>query len=747
MTSLRVVGQPVGRIEGRDKVTGAGKYAGDMALPGMLWAKLLRSPVPHAKIVGIDTSKATQVPGVRAIMTGKDVPSRLNGRMVRDMPLLAQDEVRFIGDKVAVVAADSAEAAARAVELIDVEYDELPAVFSPFEALQLDAPAVHPDHELYERGAMSLWSNDFPKPDPCPSNLYAMLTDVKGDVDAGFKSSDRVFEQTFNLPRTHQAYMEAHACLVTIDDGGRVQIWAHNKQPHGLKNAIADIAGVEPSQVRVNVTYIGGDFGGKSSPMDVPLMYFVAKATQRPIKMVMSYVEEFMAANPRHPGYVVIKTGVMNDGAIVAREARTVLNCGAYAAFKPQGAIVGAKAGGCYNIPNTRIQIQMVYTNTVPGGHSRAPGSPQATFAVESHTDHIAKELGIDPLELRLKNVLHDGDTNPSGRAWQEIKAEETLRAAAEAIGWGGTKPPNVGRGLALFDHNTGQGNSSATVTVERDGTVTVLSATFDQGAGIHTIQKQIVAEELSVEPSTVTVTTVDTDQSVTDSGVGNSRTTFLAGQAAKLAAEVTREKLINLAAQQLECDASELSVANGHVVRQGAASLPIGNVVSRQAGDEGLAGYAEFKSGATDVTSFTTQAAEVEVDPETGQSRILRFITVVDSGTIINPLSYRGQINGGFVTGLGYALMEEMPDSNGAIQTLSFADYKLPTIADLPELEVVSLPEVPSGPGPYRGKSVGETHNPPVAAAIANAVADAVGVRLMSLPATAEKVKAGLAP
>ena len=745
-TSFQVVGKPIGRVEGPDKVTGAGKYAADVSLPGMLFAKMLRSPYPHAKILSVDTAKARALPGVHAVLTAADIPSDLTGRMIKDMPLLAQDRVRFVGEKVAVVAADDAQIAERALDLIDVEYEELLAVFDSLEAQQPNAPALHPELDTYVKGAFpKLWSDGFPRTDDTSANLYSRMTSAKGDIDAGFAQADRVIEHAFTLPMTHQAYMESHSCLVHIDDTGRIQVWAHNKQPHGLRTAVALVAGVEPSDVNVNVAYIGGDFGGKSSPMDVPLIYFVAKATGRPVKMVMSYTEEFTASNPRHPAHIMIKTGVMNDGTIVARHARATMNSGAYAAFKPQAVIMGARAGGAYNIPDTLIEIDSVYTNTEPRGHSRAPGSPQATFAVESHTDMVARELGIDPLEFRRKNVLHDGDTTTTGTTWREIKAEETLNAAAEAIDWASPKSgPYVGRGLAMFDHNTGQGNSTATINLEADGSATVLSATFDQGAGIHTLQQQIVAEELGLRADQVRIVTVDTDASVPDSGVGNSRTTFLAGQAAKLAAEDLRGKMVDLAAGMLECSADDLTLSDGSLMKApGDASITYADLASRAG--EVVSGFAEFKSGATDITSFCTQAAEVEVDPETGQVTILKFITTADTGIILNPIGHRGQINGGFITGLGYALMEELSIEGGRVTNPSFADYKIPTIADLPELTTVYLPEVPSGPTPYQGKSVGETHNPPVAGALANAIADAIGTHLTSLPLTAEKIRAAM--
>ena len=748
-TGFKVVGKPIGRVEGWDKVTGAGRYPADVNLPGMLWAKLLRSPIPHGRLLGIDTSRARELPGVHAVLTAADLPDVLIGRMLRDIPLLARDRVRFIGDKVAVVAAESPDVAEEALELIDVEYEELPAVFDPVEASRSDAPVIHEKFDDYGRGAVNLWSPDFPRTDDSSSNLFSRVTWSKGNIEEGFAQSDLVFEHTFTMPLVHQAYLEPHACVVLVEADGHVQVWAHNKQPHTLRRYIASAVGLQPEQVTVNVAYIGGDFGGKSSAMDVPLTYFVARATGRPVKMVMTYTEELMASNPRHSATATIRTGVKSDGTIMARKARLTFNGGAYAAYKTLGYVAGAnQLGGCYNIPNALIETDCAYTNTVPRGHARAPGSPQSSFAVESHTEIIARELGMDPLEFRLKNVLHEGDPNPTGKVWKEVQAEEVLRRAAEAIGWGTPKPgPNVGRGLSLFDHTTGVGNSNAKVVMEADGTATVYSPTFDHGTGIHTVQRQIVAEELTLAPEQVRVVTVDTDAHPPDGGVGNSRTTHTAGQAAYLAAQEVRASIISLAAGLLECPQEQVRIQDGRAVVAGAdhRSVTLAEIVQRRGHDEPVSGFATYESNAQDYTSFCAQGAEVEVDPETGQVHIRKFVSVVDTGTVINPLSHRGQVHGGFVTGLGYALTEEMPVEEGKVTTLHLGDYKLPTMQDIPDEHTVIYIEAPSGHTPYRGKAVGETTNSPVTAAVANAVADAVGVRVTDLPITAEKVLRGL--
>ncbi|NIO06435.1 MAG: molybdopterin-dependent oxidoreductase [Deltaproteobacteria bacterium] len=743
MASFRVVGQSVSRVEGRAKVTGEGQYPADVQLPDMLWAKVLRSPLPHARIRSIDASRARRLEGVHAVLTAEDVPDILIGRMLRDMPLLARDRVRFVGEKVAVVAADTRDIAEEALSLIDVQYEELPAVFDPYEALESNAPILHENLDSYQCGSFPLWSRDYPRTVEGPTNHFSCWTVAKGDIEEGFSQADRIFEHQFTLPMAHQAYLEPYACVVQVDGSGRIQIWANNKQPHSLRKLLSEFFELDPQRILIHVTFIGGDFGGKSSPMDVPLIYCVAKATGRPVKMVMNYEEEFQASNPRHPASITIRSGIKKDGTLVARHGRVVFNCGAYAAFKPNGSISGGYGvGGCYRIPHVLLQIDNVYTNTVPRGHSRAPGSPQATFAVESHMDMIAKELEMDPLEFRLKNVLQEGDRAPNGHQWHEIKAEPTLRAAAKALNWGSRKTSRyTGRGLALFHHPTGVGSSSATINLEKNGTVTVYSPTFDHGTGIHTIVSQIVAEELTLSSEQVRIVTIDTDRSTPDNGVGNSRTTHTAGQAALRTVRELREKLLVQAAEVLDCGKEAVKLEKGRFVSPGKRSIGLAEL-AKQAVDRNtpITAYGEYKSNAREITSFCTQGAEVEVDPESGHVQVRRIVSAVDTGTIINPITFEGQVEGGLITGLGYALMEEMPVEDGKVSTLNFGDYKIPSIRDVPKHRPIYLEE-PSGPTPYQGKSIGETTNPPVAGAIANAIADAVGARVTSLPLTAEKI------
>jgi CO/xanthine dehydrogenase Mo-binding subunit len=707
----------------------------------MLWGKVLRSPYPHANILHIDTARARTVPGVHAVLTGQDLPDRRVGRLLRDIPVLARDRVLFVGEKVAAVAAETLEAAEEALNLITVEYEELSPVFDPVEAMHSSAPTLHPQMASYE---------GLPQPMATVNNVFAHNNWSKGDIAGGFSAAERIFEHTFKAQLMHQGYIEPHACVVHIDDSGRAQVWANNKGPFMLREQLATVWDVPTEQIRVNPTSIGGDFGGKGSFMDVPLCYHLALHSGRPVKMVMDYIQELMAGNPRHPAIITLKTGVTRDGRMLAHQVRVVFNSGAYGAFKPRVYIRGADhSGGPYRIPHVQIDSYMVYTNNVPCGHMRAPGKPQVAFAVESHMDMIAGELGLDPYEFRLRNILQDGDVNPVGEKLQQIRAEETLRKAAEAMSWGRTgKVANVGRGLAIADQLQGAGQSAASVTIDASGQANLYMSLWDTGTGAQTVMRQIVAETLTLPPQQVRLVMQDTDAVPFESGPGGTRVTYTSGQAAFGAARDLRDKLMAVAAELLEGPVESVQLARGRFMLAGDSqrTLSVAEVVAQATAGTGslLRGEMNVTTTPPHVTSFCAQAAEVEVDPDTGQVTVKKIVTAHDVGTILNPLAHQGQIEGGLMQGFGYALMEELRAEDGQISTLSLGEYKVPTIKDIPELVTVLLEPSP-GPAPYEGKGIGESSNTPVAAAIANAICDAVGVRVMDLPLTAEKVFAAL--
>ena len=707
-STLSVVGTPAPRVDGTAKVTGQTTYGADVLIDGMLWCKYVRSTVPHARLVRVDASKARQMPGVHAVITAQDIPDILWGRWMMDMPVLARGKVRFIGEPIAAVAAedpDQAEAAALAVE---VEYEELPAIFDPREAMKPDAVRIHDDPSKYQ---------NVPEPVATEPNTFSHVVWAKGDVEQGFKRAEVVIEHEFTTQPVHQGHLEPHACIANVNEHGQLQVWDANKMPFRQQNQLAPLLDMPVEGIDFHATSIGGDFGGKGSLMNIVPVCYLAQKTGRPVKYVMSYIEELQAANPRHTGYIHIKTGLKKDGAIVARHARAVWDSGGYGAFKPTPIVNlhGADSlGGSYNIPHVRIDSWAVYTNSVPRGHVRAPCEPQALFAVESDMDMIANELGIDPLELRLKNALHDGDTVAAGlHPLEDVREEEVIRAAAKRAGWGAPKPKWHGRGMSVGDRHVGNGFANVRLTLETDGSVALLTTMPDTGTGLHTVMRQVIAEELGIGPRDVRVSTVGTLENLKDSGVGGSRATHVGGQAALGAARTLKDELRS----------------------RGQA---IGNTT------QSIAVEFNYPGAEAPVSSFTCQIAEVSVDPDTGQVTVERIVSCHDVGTIIHPILHQGQIDGGVAHGLGFALMEDMQISEGRVGALHLGDYKLPNIADMPELQTV-LVHAQEGPGPHNAKAIGESANTPLAAAIANAVYDACGVRITSLPVTAEKVFAGL--
>ena len=741
MTTYSVVGRPITRQEGPDKVSGKFLYSADIALPGMIWGKVLRSPFPHARIVKIDASEAMKLPGVRAVITGKDTAGMRVGRMVRDVPLLAEDKVRFVGEKVAAVAADDPDIVEEALLLIDVEYETLPAVYDAVEAMEPGAPLVHDGSPTFESSS---------GPVQPQGNILNHSTWSNGDLEQGFSESDRIFEHTFTTTWVHQGYMEPYACIVDVDDDGRLQVWANNKVPYTLRRQLSDCLGISEDRILVNPCGIGGDFGGKSPAMNVPLAYLLSQRSGRPVKMIMSYIEELMAGNPRHPSVITIKTGVKNDGRFWARQSRVVYNGGAYAGFRGRPGLAGSRdaAGGQYHIPNFQIDSYMMYTNSVPCGSYRAPGQPQVAFAVESHTDMIAQEMGIDPYELRLRNVVRDGQVCATGASYKHLRGEETLRAVAEAADWGSPKSGRyVGRGMSLGQRPQGQSVYSAKVSMDQDARVTFFTLVPETGTGAHTVGRQVVAEDLGVPVEDVMAVQMDTDGGPTDSGAG-SGSSVGGTRAALAAAQGVRQKLTLMAAEFYGWPEERIIFRGGRVLVDGdsESGVPLQELASRVVAAIGAPISFAMTTTAEEpeVTCFCAQVAEVEVDPETGEVKLNKFVTAHDVGTIHNPLTHQGQIDGAVIQGVGYALMEELLSEEGYIATLSMGDVKTPNIQDIPELVTV-LAESTGGNGPYGAKTIGEQPLPPVAPAIANAVFDAVGVRIQDLPITSEKVLAAL--
>ena len=735
MAEFKVVGAPIPRLEGPDKVSGRTIYAADVNLPGTLWGKILRSPHPHARIRRIDVSRARQVPSVRAVITGPQISGHLIGKQIRDMPVLCWEVVRFVGDRVAAVAADTQEAAEEAVGLIDVDYEELPAVFDPLEAMQPSAPRLHEDVAAYEGAPKDLLALDV-------HNGLTRLAWHKGDVEQGFREADLVLEHTFRIPGRHQGYLEPHAGVVAIDPDSRIQVWASVKNPFGVRSQMAKALGLSEDRIRVNVVNVGGEFGGKGDGIDLPIAYFLARESGRPVKIVMNYAEELTASNPAHPTVITIRSGVKPDGRIVARSLRAVHASGAYGALKANSSLATWHyAGGQYRVDNACLEFLQIYTNTVPGGYYRSPGAVATAFAIDSHTDIIAEELGMDPAEFRLRNFIGEGEEDAVGHRLRDVRFREVLQAALRAADWKKPKRLNCGRGIALSGRHISGGDTGVILTAEPDGTFTVLSPTIDQGSGTHTILRQLVAEQMKVPIEEVRVLIGDTDTTPRDSGVRASRVTYVAGNAVMQACGKLREQLLRHAARRLECGADEIEFDDGKFwLRQDPGQqITLRRVVTQASEPMTVSVYEDYPYP-EDISYICAQVAEVEVEPETGAVQVHRIVSAHDVGTIINPISHQGQIDGATIMGMGQGVMEELVMENGRITNASLGDYKLPTAADIPELKTV-LVKSGGGVGPLDSKPIGEFANNGPPAAIANAVADAVGVRLFELPITAEKI------
>jgi CO/xanthine dehydrogenase Mo-binding subunit len=705
-TPLETFADPEIRVEGRDKVSGKAQYTADVTKPNMLWAAFATSAVPHARIRSIDIGAAKEVEGVRAILTGADIGDRCFGRHIHDWPVLAYQKVRFIGERVAAVAAETRDAAVEAARLITVHYEDLPAVFVGSQALERDAPILHEHPESY------IFSSGERPPVDHP-NVQGRVTHHKGsaDLEALFASSYRVFEHRFTTPRQHHGYIEPRACLVEITPDGIVRVYTPCKAPFRLRKQMSVVTGVDVERIVVEPTYIGGDFGGKGLVIDEFACYFLAAATKRPVKAVMTYVDELQGTNCRHPAEIRVRTGVDRDGKFLVHHGEIIYNGGAYAATKPGRDLIPGQVGWGtvgYHVPNVFLDIRSVYTNTVPSGHMRAPADVQTFFAWEIHVDEIARELGIDPLELRLRNVIKDGQTALTGEHLLEPKGREVLEVLRRETEWGKPCAPGRGRGISFVCRHTGGGKTSLKVRVEPDGDIHVLYATPDQGSGSATVIRRILAAELDVAPERVHVRRGSTEEAPNDPGAGASRVTHIMGRA-------TLDAVAKLKPLLKDRPASPIEVTGSYDGEHHDAEHP-----------------ADY--------SFSAFVVEVEVDPATGEVKLLDATLSVEVGPIINPVAHRGQLEGGFVYGVGSAFFEELIDDEGKLTALNLGEYKLPTQMDVPPLRTI-LVKAGIANGPYGAKMAGELSNSGVAPAVANAVYNAVGARLTTFPITAERV------
>jgi CO/xanthine dehydrogenase Mo-binding subunit len=724
------------RLDGREKVTGAARYAADITRPGMLSGRILRSPHPHARITAIDAAAARALPGVHAVLTAADLPPYLLGRAMRDLPILAQGTVRFVGEKVAAVAADSPEIAEEVLGLITVDYAELPAVFDPLEAMAPGAPLVHEPAFVRAHKTPRQQVAAYPNSVSAPS--WGATVE---EVGRALGACAHVYTHTVRTPIQHQGYLEPHACLVEFDPQGIAHIWAANKAPFLLLNYLKEGMGLEREQLELHLLPLGGDFGGKGSFMDIPIAYHLAKATGRPVQIIMSFTEELMAANPRHSAVVTITTGFDASGKIQARHSISVYNSGAYAAFKPAPdatlprVLIGG-VGAYAEIPVWRVEGHMVYTNTVPCGHMRAPGGAQPIHAMERHLDLCAKAMGIDPLELRIINAPNRQRETRGGEPGTRPKARDALEAAGKAIDWASSKPPGVGRGVALVDTTNSPADAySALLSVERNGELVLHTPMIEQGSGMLTVFRQMVAEQFGLPQAQVRIE--QTMEGIEyDRGVGGSRVTRVVGRVIDLLAERVRGRLSDLLAAEFGYEGAQISAEPGGFRTPDGRFHTLAETASLSA--RGISEVLRYELDRYDVIdTYGAVAAEVRVDDETGEVEIDRVVTALEVGRVLNPVMHQGQIDGGLIQGLGFVLMENLALDEGRVTTANLNDYKLPTARDIPALTTILLePDLSLGITP-----IGEGPNAAISAAIANAIADATGADLLELPITPESL------
>ncbi len=760
---LESIGQSPVRLDAREKVTGRTLYAVDLKMAGMLYAKVLRSPHPHARILHIDATKARSLPGVVAVVTGKDFPGSL-GATVQDQSFLAGDKVRFVGDAVAAVAAVNLDTAEEALSLIHVEYELLPALFDPVEAMKSREVLIHENLSQY-----AVAPGIFPVPGTNICNHFKLR---KGDPERGFNESDLVLEDTYRSHMVQHAHLETHAAIAQVDSSGKILIWSNTQTPYFNRKALAKSLNLPLNQVRVMVTTLGGGFGGKSYLKAEPICVALAlKSKGRPVKLVFTREEEFGVAPVRHPTIIRCKTGMKKDGTWLAQETELIFDTGAYADIGPRVCRnAGFSAAGPYQVPNVRIDSYCVYTNHPIGGAFRGFGIPQVSWAIESHLDVMAEKLGLDPVEVRLKNAVEEGSLSVTGQVLHSVGLKETLRQAAEKIGWRKTSGPYRGKGIACMHKSTVTPSSSAAfVKLNEDASVTLLCSAVEMGQGSSTILAQIASEELGIPVEKISMVRPDTDVTPYDMASVSSRSTFFVGNAVRRAAADAREQLLQIAAEILEANPQDLVIEAGKVMVRGVpekaipiAELPLGEAFYVGAKGRGrgrpVLGRGSFTvEDATPLDRetgqgknpsafwmYATQAAEVEVDPRSGRVKVLRISSAHDVGKSIHPVAIEGQIQGALVMGVGTALWEEMELEKGRVKNPSFAEYKLPSALDAPEMIPIIVEEL-HAQGPYGAKGLGEPALAPTAAAIANAIYAAVGVRVKDLPITPEKILEGL--
>ncbi len=736
MPGLNTVGQSHTRLDAMEKVTGHTLYAGDIYLPGMLMCKILTSPRNHARIVSVDTSAAEALPGVHTIITGKDFPDvRFGSGAVQDRRVMARDEVFYVGEPVAAVAADDEMTAQEALSLIRVEYEDLDSVVDPLEAIKPSSPTVHEDLESFEGFTFSMGGNN-----------GTLLEADRGDVDQVFQEADHVFEETYHSQGINQGFLEPMACVADVEPNGRLNIWASTQGSYAVRAQLASVLEMSIARIKVIAMEMGGGFGAKLRLALEAFPALLAKKTGRPVKLVNTREEVFTINGPRLPTTMYLKTGVNKDGRIVAREAYSVFDLGAYLGAGPNSGV--SHSVGPYNVPNFRLRSYGIYTNKIWVGSYRASGVADMTFAVESHMDSIARQLGLDPLEFRITNAIKEGDASVTGATVPRNGLMETLLAVKERLGLPKKSEEGRGVGIALCEWRSGAGPSTASISVNEDGTLSLLTGSVDI-SGTDTSLAQIVAEVMGVDLDQVVVSKRDTDMAPFTQPTGGSRIVYSQGKAVQMAAEDALSKLFALAAERLGVPADALACAEGRVYVQDnpPQGVTLGQLARMSLTSPGgpVIGLASL-SNMPYAPVYNTQAAEVLVDKETGHVKVTRFVQAQDVGIAVNPMAVEGQLEGGAVQGIGRALSEELliDPENGAVRNPSLSTYLMPLAVDMPPIENI-LVEVPSEGGPFGARAVAESPGFGPPAAIGNAIYDAIGVRIKELPFSAERIRAAI--
>ena len=733
------------RHDGVDKVTGRAAFGADFSLPGMLHGAVLRSPHAHARIVSIDTSAAEALSGVKAVVTGRDIPKTdkkvwLGGEGALDLGdmgdnAMAHDKALYSGHAIAAVAAATVEVAREAARLIRVEYEVLDPVMSLERALATDAPILHADMVTSGKPVVEQTG---------PTNIAARMELARGDVDAGFAEADVVVEHEFRTPMVHQGYIEPHACVARVGADGRVVVWCSTQGPFLVRDACAGILHLDAANIRVIPSEIGGGFGGKIPVYLEPLAIVLSRKSGRPVKMVMDRDDVFRATGPTSGCRIIMKMGAKRDGTLVAATASMWYEAGAYKGSPSGAAAMCALA--CYNVPNFFVESYDVVVNKPKVAAYRAPGSPMATFATESLMDELARRLEMDPIEIRLKNAVAAGDHAPYGPKYGPIGLRQVLEAVRDHPHWSAPLGPNQARGVACgFWFNAGL-SSSATVSLDSDGSATVVTGNPDIG-GTRVAQALMVSEELGIPVERVRPIVADTDTAGYTDLTAGSRTCYATGMAVIRAAEDVREQLRLRAAKVWKIEPDQVVWENGEArslvagddkqpmsVSALAATLVKtgGPIVGRASLNAPMAG-----------PSFAAHICDLELDPETGCSKVVRYTAVQDAGKAVHPSYVEGQMQGGAVQGIGWALNEEyLYNVKGTMENAGFLDYRMPVASDLPMIDTVIV-EVANPSHPYGVRGVGEVPIVPPLAAVANAMRGVTGVRFGQLPMSPPRVLA----